>query len=164
MPSVQTEQVHGSNIALVDQSHTGQTIPGVDGLITHQQNLFLIVRTADCLPVSIYDPSHQAIGLLHAGYAGVNRQIHLKAVSLFTDKFKSRPQDLLVNLGPSICQRCYHRHFDLAVTVKHDLINLGIPAANINQSTICTCEDSRFPSHQRTQTKDRIINFISLKP
>ena len=159
-PWVRAEQVHGSAIVRVDVDQAGQTIAGVDGLITRAPNLFLTVRTADCLPLSLYDPKRQIIGLVHAGWQGVRQRIHLKALKLFN----SPPQDILVGLGPSICADCYHRHFDLAGTVKHDLISLGIPAANINQSAICTCEDNRFPSHQRHRTKDRIINFISLKP
>lgn len=157
-PWIQAEQVHGSNIAVVDTNHSHQTIAGIDGLITSAANLFLIIRTADCLPLSIYDPRQQIIGLIHAGWRGVKQGIHLEAVKLFP----SPPQDLLVGLGPSICADCYHRHFDLAGTVKHDLINLGIPAVNIDQSTICTYEDSHFPSYQRTRTKDRIINYVSL--
>jgi len=159
-PSVQAEQVHGNHIAVVDATHSGQTIAGVDGLITQVPNLFLTVRTADCLPLFLYDPKRQIIGLVHAGWRGIRQRIHLKALKLFN----SPPQDILAGLGPSICADCYHRHFDLAGTVKHDLISLGIPAANIDHSAICTYEDSRFPSHQRNRTKDRIINFISLKP
>lgn len=157
-PWIQAEQVHGNNIAVVDTNHSGQIIPGVDGLITSAPNLFLLIRTADCLPLSIYDPKRQIIGLVHAGWQGVKQQIHLKALKLFN----SPPQDVLVGLGPSICADCYHRHFDLAGTVKQDLINWGIPAANIDQSVICTCKDSRFPSYQRDRTKDRIINYVSL--
>lgn len=157
-PSVQAEQVHGNNIAVVDASQSGQTIAGVDGLITRAPNLFLTVRTADCLPLSLYDPKRQIIGLVHAGWQGVRQRIHLKALKLFN----SPPQDILVGLGPSICPRCYHRHFDLAGTVKHDLVNLGIPESNIDQSAICTHENSHFPSYQRDRTKDRIINYVSL--
>ncbi len=157
-PWVRAEQVHGSAIAKVDVDQAGQTIAGVDGLITRAPNLFLTVRTADCLPLSLYDPKRQIIGLVHAGWRGIRQQIHLKALKLFN----SPPQDILVGLGPSICADCYHRHFDLSGSVTRDLINQGVPPANISQSRICTCEDSRFPSHQRDRTKDRIINYVSL--
>lgn len=157
-PWVRAEQVHQAGIAIVSHADANKTISGVDGLITQDTGLNLIIRTADCLPLSVYDPKRQIIGLVHAGWQGVKQQIHLKALKLFN----SPPQDVLVGLGPSICADCYHRHFDLAGTVKRDLISLGIPAANIDQSVICTCEDSRFPSHQRDRTKDRIINYVSL--
>ena len=163
-PSVKAEQVHGSKIALVDASHAGQTISGVDGLITGQKDLFLTIRTADCLPLSLYNPKRQIIGLIHAGWSGIKQGIHLKALSLLN----SSPEDVLVNLGPSVCEHCYHRRFDLSGTVRRDLTDLGIPAANINRSSVCTCEDTRFPSHQRSFTtgepEGRILNFISLTP
>ena len=161
-PWVKAQQVHGAELAWVDQSHVGQTLPGVDGLVTRQKNLFLTIHTADCLPLSLYDPQQQIIGLIHAGWRGINQHIHLKAIKLF----QCQPEDILVNLGPSVCQRCYHRHFDLSGTVKQELLNLGVPPANLDQSAICTCEDSRFPSHQRSfqtgEPEGRIINFIAL--
>ena len=159
-PWVQAEQIHGAKIAVVDATNVGRTIPGVDGLITKQKNLNLIIRTADCLPLSLYH-SH-TIGLIHAGWKGINHQIHLQAISLFN----CPPQEILVALGPSVCKQCYHRHFDLAGTVTQDLLDAGILRSNIDQSLICTCEDARFPSHQRSFTtgepEGRIINYVSL--
>lgn len=149
-PLVQAEQVHSATITLVDASHAGQTIPGADGLITDTPNLTLTVRTADCLPVLFYDPPHQTIGIIHAGWKGVAGKIHLQAVRRLTASFSSQPPDLLVGLGPGICAACYHRHIDLVGNITHDLIQAGVNPANLYCLNHCTYEDKQLPSHQRS--------------
>ena len=157
-PLVQAQQVHADKTALVTKADTGKTISGVDGLITRDQNLTLVIRTADCLPILIYHPGDQAIGVIHAGYQGINQKIHLQAVSLFN----SAPQDLIVGLGPCVCQNCYHRHFDLRGIVTRDLLKAGV--TQLDQIDICTCEDTRFPSHQRSyntgEPERRLYGFL----
>ena len=40
----------------------------VDGLVTDEPNLPLLIYAADCVPLYFYDPIHHAIGLSHAGW------------------------------------------------------------------------------------------------
>ncbi len=42
----------------------------VDGLVTDEPNLPLLIYAADCVPLYFYDPIHHAIGLSHAGWRG----------------------------------------------------------------------------------------------
>lgn len=163
-PLIQGEQIHAAAIAIVDSSHAGQTIPGVDGLITSSPNLALTVRTADCLPVLFYDPPHQAIGIIHAGWKGMAGKIHLQIVRQLTTSFSSQPPYLLVGFGPGICAACYHRHIDLVGNITHDLIQAGINPDNLSCLNHCTYEDRHLPSHQRSlvtgEPQRRLYGFL----
>ena len=51
---VMGEQTHGSGVAVVSKWETGRVIPSVDGLVTGEKGLALVVRVADCGPIWIH--------------------------------------------------------------------------------------------------------------
>ena len=51
---VMGEQTHGSGVAVVSKWETGRVIPSVDGPVTGEKGLALVVRVADCGPVWLY--------------------------------------------------------------------------------------------------------------
>lgn len=104
---VTARQVHGLQVAVVNEEHQGRVIPNTDGLLTSAPGVFLMLRFADCVPVVLYDPVRKAVGLLHAGWKGSIMGIALRAIKLMEEVFGSKPKDIAAGLGPSIGPCCY---------------------------------------------------------
>ena len=78
-----------------------------DASATNQPGLLLAVQTADCVPILLVDPKHRAVAAIHAGWRGTLGRLTEKTVGRMQFEFASRPQDLLVAIGPSIGPCCY---------------------------------------------------------
>ena len=107
-------QTHGNRILLIDtpflqQSVEKQTalLEGVDALITADKNICIGINTADCVPVMLFDPEHEVIGLAHAGWRGSVTFIAAKTALQMIRQFKCKPENLLVAMGPSISAKNY---------------------------------------------------------
>ncbi len=111
---VTARQVHGLEVAVVDERHRGKVIPETDGLLTSSPGLFLMLRFADCVPIALYDPKRKAIGLLHAGWKGSIMGIAFRAIKLMQEAFGSRPDEIMAGIGPSIGPCCYEIGEDVA--------------------------------------------------
>lgn len=93
------QQVHSDNIWVINK-------PGfyknTDGLITVTPDIYLIISTADCHSVLIYDNVNRAIGNIHSGWRGTQKKIVAKAVELMINELGSKPENLSVFIGPGI--------------------------------------------------------------
>ena len=105
--TVKAGLVHGNNVKVVSSREAGKTIEKIDGLITADKNLFLTITVADCLPIFIFDPEKEIIGLIHGGWRSLAKNILAEAV-------KNLSKDILIGIGPGISQ-C---HFE----VKQDVV------------------------------------------
>jgi len=121
---VQAEQPHGSSIMAVTQSQRGCTIPDVDGLITTSPNILLVIRTADCGALFLYDPEHRAVGLAHSGKKGTEANITQNIVAEMVCKYGTNPKNLIAILGP--CIRPPHYETDFAVQIAEQAYHAGI--------------------------------------
>lgn len=155
------KQVH-SNHVLVVQSE-GKQGEG-DALISSQPGIGLAVRTADCLPILIADPKNRAVAAVHAGWRGVVCEIAAKAVEAMTQHFGSKPEDLVVAIGPGIGPCCFEvgpevaiqfglsgrTKVDLGQTTCRQLRRNGVNAGQIFSSGLCTyCNADLFESYRR---------------
>lgn len=78
---VQPHQTHSTNVAYVDRPDlTREDLEGVDALVTDLTDVAIGVRTADCIPVLLYDPVHRAIGAAHSRWRGTVNMIVKKTV------------------------------------------------------------------------------------
>ncbi len=116
---VSTNQQHTTNVRRVYKEDAGKGIvrPGfkdVDGLVTNERGLALIVFGADCVPVMLVDPVKKAIGVCHSGWRGTVGRIGENTVRLMEEEFGSRPEDIVCGIGPSICASCYEVSEDVA--------------------------------------------------
>ncbi|MBD3279551.1 MAG: hypothetical protein GF390_02460 [Candidatus Pacebacteria bacterium] len=160
---VQMEQTHGNQTLVIDnldmiKSWPKQNYcyfaPQVDALLTQEQNLALVVRTADCLPVLLYHPLW-LIGVVHAGRKGTKKKILQKTLQLLKDKFGIKDQ-LTLWFGPRICKKCHEidsvkkLHFDLlAENIQQTRQVFKTNQAKIIDSGHCTsCEHKRFYSYR----------------
>ena len=110
---VGTVQTHTTNILRVTGKDAGKVVcfppdyHDIDGLITNEKGLILAAYVADCVPLFFVDPIKKAIGLAHSGWKGTVSNMAGKMVAAMQREFGSVPSDLVVAIGPSICQKCY---------------------------------------------------------
>jgi len=168
-------QVH-ENTVYTDECYENSNQEG-DGLISGRASTLLMIRTADCLPVTMV--SEHKIGLIHAGWRSLKDGILEAAVK------KMECPDISVILGPSIFwenyevdRDCYeswndpdiHRflhpgqgskkYLDIRGMARKILQRSGIKGHNIYQVPLCTFRDG-LPSYRREGKKaGRIINYI----
>ncbi len=100
-------QVHGTEIVVVteetpyDASVELQPVDA-DAVITQVRGRWIGVRTADCVPVLLYDPEKKVVAAVHAGWRGTVRHIVRLTVERMQQQFGVQPASLLAMIGPSI--------------------------------------------------------------
>jgi len=104
---IHMRQIHSDKIVLIDESFTFDTPPECDALITNKVDTPLMVMSADCTGILIYDPIQKAIGAVHAGRAGALNAILPKTIRAMSEVFGCSHENLQVVLGPSIGSCCY---------------------------------------------------------
>jgi len=105
-------QIHSDVIVVAE--HSG-CLAEADALITDRPGITLSIRTADCLPVLIADPGHRAIAAVHAGWRGTALGIVPKTVQAMAVEFGSRPEDLVIAIGPGIGACCFEVGPEVAI-------------------------------------------------
>jgi len=180
--TVNIRQVHGDEILVADDDFPsrGAALEEADGLITKSANLPLTVRSADCLPVFLYDQVQGGIGLVHVGWRGSQKNILGKTIELMIQRWQTDPSEVKVYFGPSICSGCYevgsefNNYFSGELIVRDDrffldlqeisrnrLIHAGVPDDHIVDSEICTCCNKNYFSHRREkELAGRMLSLI----
>lgn len=123
--TVDAAQAQANRVMRVTRAEQGTRIPGVDGLVTNEPELPLMLRFADCVPILLYDPIHHAIGIAHAGWRGTVSQVVVNTVRAMSDAFGTRPRELVAYIGPSIGPCCYAIGPDV-----HARVQAAFPHAN----------------------------------
>jgi YfiH family protein len=101
-------QVHGDSIKIIDTLRDIENSEErADAILSDLPAVLVGVKTADCVPVLIGDPKTNAFGAVHAGWRGTVRSIAAKAVDNLTERFGSKPADLVCAIGPAACGRNY---------------------------------------------------------
>lgn len=153
------QQTHGTNIRVVSKEDIGRGAKAwddgfseTDALITNISDVPLMVLTADCAAVFIYDPIAKVIGLVHAGKKGTKERIVSKTILKMSEIFSSNPDDLVVAIGP--CIYPCHYDYDLPKEIKTQLLDSGVKAQNIEFSETCTaCHQDEFFSYRISRGK-----------
>ena len=178
---VLSQQTHSSNILIVGKEHMGMGVSkprsydNIDGLITAEKNLPIITTHADCNSIFFYDPVAKVIGLAHSGWKGTLKHIGTKMTMAMRESFGCRAENLVIGLGPALCQECFeveedvatlffdenkrYREFsytkgvktyiDLKKIIKYDLVQIGVRAEEISDMKLCTkCNNEAFFSHR----------------
>ncbi|MBJ06756.1 MAG: hypothetical protein CMO40_06525 [Verrucomicrobiaceae bacterium] len=132
------EQVHGADLAIVPSATAGDRfVQGVDGLLTSgAEGILLGVYVADCAAVYLCDRRTGALGLVHSGKQGTEREIVSQAVARMSAEFGTRSRDLEAAISPCIRPPCYE--VDIEVTIVEQLLGAGVPRKQIKVSGICT--------------------------
>lgn len=100
---VQPHQVHGCVIREVtDPMTTRDELEGVDALVTDVPGVAISVRTADCIPVLLYDPVHKAVAAVHDGWRGTVQHLSCKVIDFMHERYGTEASDLKAVIGPGI--------------------------------------------------------------
>lgn len=162
---------HSRNVAIVSKKDGGRVFENTDGLITNMAGIFLALPVGDCLPVMIYDPMNDVVGIVHAGWRGLALGILEETVKKMKMGFNSRSSDLTVYIGAYVCQDHYevkkdvYTRFnkyekalksmkgkiflDLGKIAKSKLQEVGVKPKKIIISTLCTYEEQPLFSYRR---------------
>lgn len=100
---VQPHQVHGCVIREVTNPLTPrEELDGVDALVTNVPGVAISVRTADCIPLLLYDPVHKAVAAVHDGWRGTVQRLSQKVIAEMGRRYGTEAADLLAVIGPGI--------------------------------------------------------------
>ena len=100
---VQAHQKHSAEVAVIDRlGVTREELEGIDALVTNCPGVAIGVRTADCIPVLLYDPVCRVVAAIHAGWRGTVADIPSAAIRVMMQRFGSRPANLVAQIGPGI--------------------------------------------------------------
>src|SRR5579863_7650956 len=109
-----------------------------DALISDLAGVSVGVKTADCVPILLVDPSIPAVAAIHAGWRGSAENIVAAAVRQMAARWKTRPESLRAAIGPSIGPCCYEvgdevaNQFERWIPVSKNR-HLDLPAVNERQ-------------------------------
>jgi hypothetical protein len=180
--SVIMDQVHGDEVHIIQQ---GETPEKGDGLILVERGVAAIIKTADCLPIILFDSSVSLAAIVHAGWKGTVARIAARAVDGMVSLGAKRERIEAV-IGPGIGPCCYEIKDDVghifreagfsphmyergegAVVLDLKGVNREIlQAAGIElvyDLGLCTsCRQDLFFSARKNGTAGRQINFIAL--
>lgn len=190
---VMAEQVHEDKIHFCTPLDSGSGffgnpfVAGADALITDIKGQFLIVRTADCLPILLYDPQRYVVAAVHSGRAGTQANIVGKCIRAMVEHYHCNPQDIIAHVGAGICEEHYEvsqelyqdfnsaleaqgfcpctnkeRHLNLRTTVFQQLIQSKLRFYNIENYHNCSFEEPDYFSYRRDKTANRQINVIGI--
>lgn len=102
-PVVTGHQVHGTRVAVVNRPDmTREDLDGYDALVTNLRGIAIGVRTADCVPILLFDPHKSVIAAVHSGWKGTVQRIVQKAIYTMKSQFGTEGKDLKAIIGPSI--------------------------------------------------------------
>lgn len=107
----QCTQTHSDNVVIVnkDDDINSDKFNNVDGLITNVKGTTLLIKTADCQGIFLYDPIKQVIGNIHSGWVGTTKKIIIKAINIMVNNFGCNKEDIMCFFNPSI-NKC---HFEI---------------------------------------------------
>lgn len=145
---------------------------GIDGFITDDPGVPILVRFADCQGALIFDPVRKVVAAVHSGWRGNAQNILGKTISRLVKEFDCDPRNILVGISPSLGPCCAEftdplrelpeemhafvsgRHVDLWKCSFQQLLSAGIEPNNIEMSRKCTvCENDKYFSFRGGKRK-----------
>ena len=192
-----SNQVHSIGVYRAETVDRGNgilresTIKDMDAFVTNAENVVLQTFHADCVPVFLVDPVRRAVGLVHAGWLGILREIARVTVERMTGEFGTDPADIVAAIGPSIGPDSFEVDADVADRFRDELPfsieftrrneskflidlwainrrsleNAGVTPHNIEEARLCTFEHPEmFYSHRLMDTeRGTMAAFIEIK-
>ena len=178
---VLTRQIHSDIVrAVTHADHTTlchRDYPECDALVTNDPGTALMVFTADCTPVLLWDSVTGAVGAAHAGWRGTASRIAVKTLEAMVENYGCDPKNVRAAIGPNIGQCHFETDADVPEAIlaaygeeagkwivrKGEKFFLDLKAINalglrqagvtdIDLSESCTaCAPHRFWSHRVTK-------------
>ena len=166
---------------------------GVDALVTDVPEVCIAVSTADCVPVLLYAPDVKAVAAVHAGWKGTVKHIVSNVMDHLNKMFGTQGEDVIACIGPSISLESFEvgdevydafeesgfdmslismkkketgkYHIDLWEANRIELLNLGVPAEQIEVAGICTYihHDEFFSARRLGIDSGRTLSGIMIR-
>jgi len=176
-------QVHGADVAVVDEPWGERPAPQADAVVTARRGLALAVLTADCTPVLLADPVAGIVAAAHAGRPGMVAGVVPAAVEAMAE-LGAEPDRIVARTGPAVCGRCYEvpdamraevaavepaayaetgwgtPAVDVTAGVHAQLERLGV--RDREQSPVCTIESDDHFSYRRDGVTGRLAGYVWL--
>lgn len=188
-PFVFVKQTHQDDIKVLKnhdklKNKSNLNLGSADGIITNIKGVFLVIYTADCQAVLLYDYKNKIIGNVHSGWKGSIQNIIGKCVDKMINEFGACTKNIIAGIAPSLGPCCSEfinykneipkvllkykikktPYFDFWKMSVDQLLNCGIKKKSIENMQICTkCRSDIFYSYRKNKTKKRFASIISLK-
>ena len=183
-----SRQNHGTSIRVItrdvlDNTETIQTVPeAADALITDVPGVYLLIQTADCQAVMLFDPHRRVVANVHCGWRGSVADILGSTVKRMVDRFACDPATMVAAIGPSLGPCCAEfinfkdeipghlwpfrvdaHHFDFWRISRYQLANAGFSNAHVHEAAICTrCNPHLFFSYRAQRQTGRFAALIGM--
>lgn len=102
-------QTHETTTVTIDEAFLSQNpleqalaLDGVDALCTHLPNICICVRTADCIPILLWDDQAHIISAVHAGWKGTQKRIVEANIEVLKTLYGTQAENLHAIIGPGI--------------------------------------------------------------
>lgn len=175
-------QVHGARIERAASVERWRECDSCDALWTDLTHVALGIKVADCLPVTMVDPTHRVIANVHSGWRGAVQQITAVSADTVVRESAFDPASAYAYLGPSIRVCCFEvgeevaeqfdaryvdrsrakAHVDLVAFTTDILRARGFEDARISDSGLCTrCDGSLFHSFRRDGKGGRNLQVVA---
>jgi YfiH family protein len=181
------KQVHGADVA---RAPAAAGLAGrADVLVTAERGAPVAIFTADCLPLTAYDPEARVLGVAHVGWRGLVRGTVPASVTALTS-IGARLDCLGVAIGPAIGPCCYeidtpvieqfaaahasqwqrwvaparpgHWMLDLWAAAEDLLEHAGIPRERIENPRLCTACHPELLYSYRKGNRGRLVTLAAL--
>jgi len=169
-------QVHGRDVAIIDEHSRSSELPTVDALFTSRKDLSLVVLVADCIPLLLH--SERAVAAVHVGRQGLVKGVFEATLDLFKSHGITS-SEMRAELGPSICGQCYEvdgamfddvtnqipatASSDSCLNIEAGLVSLleenGIAWSSLGE---CTAHNNAYFSYRRDGVTGRQAGVITL--
>ncbi len=127
------EQVHGIGVTRVTEELAGRgafswddSIPDSDAIHTNLVDVPLLLLVADCVPVLIYDATHHAVAVVHAGWRGAIAHIVERTIDSMHEAYGTLPADCYLFIGPSIGVDSFEVSEEIAEQFRQDMCALRL--------------------------------------
>ena len=189
-PLVTAKQIHSADVRSIENHEDAwrEPQPG-DALTANLPDLLLGIQTADCMPIVLVDERTRAFAAVHAGWRGTYAEIAVRVVERLQQAYDSRPEDLLVALGPAICAANFEvgpevlaqfrnkfryaeqlisnvqpngkGHLDLSRCNAQQLIDAGVQPEKIYDSALCTvARNDLFFSYRKERGHEQYVGRL----
>ena len=162
-------QIHSDTI-FVDGEGEG------DGIIITKPSIALI-RTADCIPVVLFDRTTNIAGVFHSGWRGTEQKIVSKGAKMMAEMGGKNIEAVIFpaiglccfEIGEELRERFENAeiqmsyingklHADLKTAIKNELIKAGI--TKITDNSECTFCGEGYFSYRKNKTEKRHATFV----
>lgn len=162
-------QIHSPHTSFIDS----QGVYRGDGLLTQEKGIMLVVKTADCLPVFVYDKKNSTIGMIHLGWRSARSGIIdatgidfscatiIAGIGLRSCCYRVGEEFLgYDSFVPFLQRRKKNLYFDPVSFLGAEIVKRGGTQEQLQDIKLCSYCSTKGYSFRRQKTNKRTLSFI----